>query len=371
MSQPRNLRRRFASGALIAALPLTLALALSGCTNAALINDVPVVTETVEPAAPAPDVTEETPVTEEPATEDTYAARWPLTGMGTDAVADRPALLVKVENSAAARPQTGLEFADIVYEQVVEGGMTRYVAVYHSQLPDQILPVRSARPTDVPIVTPYGGIFAYSGAQAAFIQAINNAGNQSLIFDSGAPGLFRVGDRPAPHNVAGDPEVLLAQANASRVSPPNSEMEFAPSLAQSTAVTEGTDVSNLAVRMSSAFTANYQWDPATQTFLRSDGTAPSMSSTGERLSATNVVLVAADITMSTLPGASAVPETILQGSGRAIFAAGGKYIEGTWQKGGNADTFTFLDANGYPVQFAPGNTWIQLVPNGSGGWTLS
>jgi hypothetical protein len=285
-------------------------------------------------------------------------------------VAERPALLVKVENSAAARPQAGLEAADIVYEQVVEGGMTRFVAVYHSTLPDQILPVRSARPTDVPIVTPYQGVFAYSGAQGPFIQAINAAGNQSLIFDSGARGMARVAGRSAPHNVGADPEVLLSQANATRVSPPPTGMQFANSLETSSAYA-GQPVSDISARMSAAFTANYRWDAGRGAFLRFDGSNPSMSAAGTQLGATNVVLIAADMTMSNIAGASQVPETILSGSGRAIFAAGGNYIEGTWQKGSNADPFTFFDSNGNPVQFAPGNTWIQLVPNGSGGWTLS
>ena len=71
------------------------------------------------------------------------APAWPLTGVPADAVADRPALAVKIENSVDARPQTGLTAADMVWEQVVEGGITRFVAVYHSDLPPEIGPVRS------------------------------------------------------------------------------------------------------------------------------------------------------------------------------------------------------------------------------------
>lgn len=125
--------------ALLAGLPLALALILTGCadgtTSVTVTEPEPVVT--TEPApevtTPAPEVTQ--PAGEEP---DNYPARWPLTGVGTQEVADRPALLVKVENSNVARPQEGLENADVLYEVVVEGGITRYIAVYHSELPEQI-----------------------------------------------------------------------------------------------------------------------------------------------------------------------------------------------------------------------------------------
>jgi len=358
--------------ALLAGLPLALALMLTGCAD----NTTEVVTlPEPEPVVTAEPTTEPAPVapeTNEPAgAEDTYPARWPLTGVGTQEVADRPALLVKVENSNIARPQEGLEYADVLYEVVVEGGITRYIAVYHSELPEQILPVRSARPSDIPIVTPYGGLFAYSGAQGPFIQAINAAGNQSLIFDSGVPGLARVAGRSAPHNVAGNPITLLNQANATRVSPPQGGMPFALDVAGSSAAENGNPVGTIDVRMSNIQRSVFTWDAGTGRFLRSDGATPSVQVSGARLSAVNVVLLAADYVNSDIPGTSAVPTAVLTGSGRALFAADGKYIEGTWQKGGPADPFTFLDSNGQPVIFAPGNTFVQIVPDMAGGWQLN
>src|SRR5690625_7323483 len=76
---------------------------------------------------------------------------------------------VKVENSAAARPQTGLHSADIVYEEMIEGGQTRFLALFHSQVPEEIGPIRSLRPMDVPLATPYGGQLIFSGVQLAFL----------------------------------------------------------------------------------------------------------------------------------------------------------------------------------------------------------
>lgn len=233
------------------------------------------------------------------------------------------------------------------------------------------MPVRSARPTDIPIVTPYGGLFAYSGAQGPFIQAINAAGNQSLIFDSGVAGLARVAGRSAPHNVAGNPITLLNQANATRVSPPQGGMPFARDLAGSSAAESGTAIGTIDVRMSNIQRTVFTWDAASGTWLRSDGGTPSVQVSGARLAATNVILVAADYINSDFPGTSSVPMAVLTGSGRALFAADGKYIEGTWQKGGDADPFTFLDSAGQPVVFAPGNTFVEVVPATAGGWALS
>ena len=115
---------------------------------------------------------------------------WPLTGVEVDAVPARPALAVKIENSVAARPQSGLNAADVVWEQVVEGGIPRYVAVYHSNLPAQIGPIRSVRPMDPAIAAPLRGLFAFSGGQAGYVDAIAAAGMQVLSNDAGAEPLL-------------------------------------------------------------------------------------------------------------------------------------------------------------------------------------
>jgi len=368
--------------ALLAGLPLALALILTGCANN-------------EPAAAPPvEIVDETPEPEEVVTEpdeveteapDPYGARWPLTGVGTDEVADRPAFIVKVGNDPTGRrSQEGLEYADVIYEVVVEGGITRLIAVFQSELPPRVMPVRSGRPTDIPIITPYGGVFVYSGAQGPFIQAINAAGNQSLTFDSGVGGsnLARADGRNDLHSVAAVPGPLLALANATRVSPPQGTMPFARDAESSTAGTDGAPVSTLTARMSNSQTSVFTWNASNGKFMRADSTQGS----GQQLGAVNLIFIETFYGNTDVAGTSSVPNANLspvnssgQGvpgcetsvcTGRAVFAADGKYIEGTWQKGGPADPFTFLDADGQPVVFAPGNTFVQVVPT-SGSWQLS
>src|SRR5690625_5208618 len=92
-------------------------------------------------------------------------------------------MTVKIENSAASRPQTGLQQADVVWEEMVEGGITRYAAVYHSRLPETFGPVRSVRPMDPAMAAPYGGLMVFSGGQTPFVTALRDAGLQLFADD--------------------------------------------------------------------------------------------------------------------------------------------------------------------------------------------
>src|SRR5699024_2428343 len=135
----------------------------------------------------------------------TFPARddvWPLTGMPGE-VEERAAVAVKVENSPQARPQTGLEDADIVWEELVEGGMTRFNAVFHSRLPDVVGPIRSVRPMDAGITAPFGGVLVISGGQPRFLAEVRGAGVQLVSDDDGDDGFFRSSERRSPHNLYG------------------------------------------------------------------------------------------------------------------------------------------------------------------------
>src|SRR5699024_9680447 len=163
---------------------------------------------------------------------------WPLTGKTGDIV-DRPAMTVKIENSIASRPQTGLQEADVVWEEMVEGGITRFGAVYHSQLPETFGPVRSVRPMDAAIAAPYGGLMVFSGGQAPFVAALRDAGLQLFADDLGSPGFSRSPERYAPHNLFADRQVFLDNADGNHQDPPPEQFAFADSADEATAVTEG------------------------------------------------------------------------------------------------------------------------------------
>jgi hypothetical protein len=293
---------------------------------------------------------------------------WPLTGVPVDAVANRPALAVKIENSIDARPQTGLNSADLVYEEVVEGGITRFCAVFQSTVPPQVGPVRSVRPMDPSIAAPLHGVLAFSGGVKTYITAATRAGLQVLSQDSGSRGFHRSSARSAPHNVYADPSVLLGQADAAHSAAPPPQFATALPTEQPSAAT-GQPVSALHLTMSGVSHPTWTWDAGSGKWLRSEGSTPSVDAAGgSRLAATNVVVLRVDVVTTSArdPAGNPVPETVLSGTGAAFVVSAGHAVAATWTKPGVADPVTLTGSDGRPVRLAAGNTWIELVPNGSG-----
>ena len=355
---------RRARGA-VAGIGLLCALALTACTSVAPqappTPDTVTIAPTVDPAkgaapAPAP------PAPVLPPT-------WPLTGI-EGAVAQRAALAVKIENTAMARPQTGLEQADVVWETIVEFDVSRFVAVFQSQVPAEVGPIRSVRPMDPPIVAPLHGLIAYSGGQPGIVELVQASGAQSISHDAGAPGLYRIKTRAAPHNVYGSPQAFWDQADADHQAAPGGQFAFARTLEAASAVAGGSPTTTLSLHLSAASNPSWSWDGTS--WLRSEGSAPAMAASGARLSATNVVTITADHpnTGFGAQGGAPVPTYSLVGSGDAVVASGGKTLAARWQKDAQDTPLKLAAADGSPVILAPGNTWVELVPNGSGSLTL-
>ncbi|GEL96761.1 DUF3048 domain-containing protein [Cellulomonas terrae] len=322
------------------------------------------------------------PVTQAPVIEPAKAAppapvvppRWPLTGVAAAEVAPRPALAIKVENSGEARPQTGLDQADVIWEQVVEGGISRFVAVYQSQVPAEVGPIRSVRPMDPAIAAPLHGLIAFSGGQQPFVQSLKNAGLQIVSMDAGAAGFYRKkGVGPAPHNVYGTPQTFWDQADADHSAVPPTQFVMAKTLEKASAVVAGAPASTVAVRLSGYSRPTWTWDAGTGTWLRAEGTAPAMLRSGARIAATNVVTLKVRLVDSGTkdPAGNPVPETVLDGSGDATVSSGGRTVSGTWSKAGTDAVLTLAAADGSVLTLAPGTTWVELVPTDSGSVTIS
>ncbi len=294
---------------------------------------------------------------------------WPLTGIPSDQVVARPALAIKVENSAAARPQTGLEQADLVWEEVVEGGITRFIAVYHSAAPEQVGPVRSVRPTDPPVVAPLAGLLVYTGGQPPFIDAVGRAGIQSIIRDEGDPGFVKVRGRRAPHNIAATPADLWQQADANHKAPPGAQFSYARAAGQGTASVKGTPATTLEATLSPSSKAIWTWSAPGGVYQRAEGTRPAVSMAGVRLAAKNVVILRVTMVNTKYkdPAGAPVPESKLAGSGAGFVASGGKILPITWSKTGLKTHAVLRGPDGAVVRLEQGNTWIELIPTTEGG----
>lgn len=283
---------------------------------------------------------------------------WPLTGVRVEKVADRPAMSVKIENSPQSRPQTGLEQADVVWEQMVEGGVTRFNAVFHSKVPGTLGPIRSLRPMDAAISAPFGGLFVFSGGQGRFVDQVAATGLRMLSMDAGAAGFYRTRDRYAPHNVYGDTDVFLEAAGDR--GPPPAQFRFARVAAQVSAT-----AGRAAKRIGIAFPASEpSWTWAGEAWARSEGSSNATTTDGGRIEATNVVVLRVQVrdTGTRDPGGNPVPETVLTGSGDAVVCSAGHSMSATWKKAKVDSVLELVDGDGEPVLLAPGNTWVEMVP---------
>lgn len=269
-----------------------------------------------------------------------------------------PSLAAKVDNHPAARPQVGLERADIVFEELVEGGLTRYVAVWQSDVPDTIGPVRSIRPMDPDIISPLGGIVAYSGGQSRFVQLMLNTPVYNAIH--GQPDtddtFYRGDNAPAPHNVlVRAPQVIAEHGD---LSAPVQQFPFSATIASATATKEGSPTARIALRFGSSSSPAWAWDAPSERWVRfMNGGDVDRDFSGNQLSAVNVVTLRVPVQVI-----QSIPTTQLIGSGQAWISTGGATIPATWSKASMTAPIRILDEYGVAVRLAPGNTWVELVP---------
>jgi len=342
----------------------TMALALTACSGGdpepAPTPSPVVVAPTIDPSkvpAPTPSIAPPT---------------WPLTGVEGKPV-NRAALAVKIENTNQARPQTGLNEADVVWETIVEFQVSRYIAVYHSHVPKEVGPIRSVRPTDPIALAPTHGLLAFSGGQRGILPLVAKAGLQPLSNDAGTPGMYRTHDRAAPHNVYGDPATFWKSANAKHQDSPGEQFLFAGSADESAAVAGGKAASKLSFHLSAASNPSWTWDADAKKWNRSEGSTPATARDGKRLVAVNVVSIVAPHVDSgfNAQGGAPVPVYKLVGSGKGVIATGGKSIAVTWKKAATDKPLRLFLPDGKPALLAPGNTWVELVPKEDGSLTVS
>ena len=277
----------------------------------------------------------------------------PLTGLpDVGGGLGRPALSVKIENSPDSRPQVGIEQADVVYEEVVEGGITRFVVIFNSQVPANLGPIRSVRDMDPNIVWPLGGIFAYSGGAPGPVAHISDAPVNLVDESATGTAMYRDRGRAAPHNLFGYGQALFDRGGQPVPPPP-----LFPYLAAG----EGWAAPEPVLQFRAGFQAGYDptwtWDAATGTWKRSYGATPFMAASGVQVAPQNVV-----VQFIEYPGYSD-GKTI--GGGDVMVFSGGNLIRGKWLRSGAEQPAAFFDAAGNVIKLTPGQTWVELLPVGS------
>jgi hypothetical protein len=286
--------------------------------------------------------------------------------------APQAALVVKIDNTGSGRPQAGIRQADLVVEEVVEGGLTRLLVVFHSQDPETVGPVRSARSTDLSVMAELGRpLFAWSGANPTFRAQVESAGLIDVGVSAEPQAYRREATRPAPYNLFADPVALRTaggdEARGDGTAPqrlfeyrdPSDEVETEDARA-----TTGMR----SVRTTQLTTAiGWSWNPDTRLFERTQGGTPHVDNAGERVAVPNVVLRMTPYVDSGVrdSAGAVVPEAETVGAGDAWLLSGGRAQPGRWEKTSDEAVTTFTGTDGEPLRLLPGRTWIEMLPPGA------
>jgi hypothetical protein len=290
--------------------------------------------------------------------------RSPFTGQPVDPeVLEQPLLIVKIENSAPSRPQSGLDAADIVIEELVEFGITRFMVLFHSDLPAVAGPVRSARPVDVDLLSGFGRSgFAYSGARAEVEGLLASAPAVRVI--EGVSGFFRDDARRAPHNLYVEPSTLVEVVRARGARPLVDIGWVFDELAPDGALTCPAAApgcpdpgASVVVEMSSSFRSGWTYDATAGVYRRDQNGRPFAAAGPGEIGAANVVILATRHYV----GASGYDETDATTAGApAIVLRDGRRYEARWVKPTASDLLRILTPDGEPFPLKPGATWVHL-----------
>lgn len=297
----------------------------------------------------------------------------PLTGLrlaDLDA-AERPAIAVKIDNLDSdgsrntAVPQAGLAAADIVFEELVEGNITRFVAVFHSSDPgDRVGPVRSARTTDLHILPQFGRtLFAWSGGNAGVTAAVLEAESLIDLGHNRQPDAYtRDSSRRAPHNLYLDAGSLWGHA-PDEVIPPDPIFEYrddedpTPSDAEAAA---GVDLTWGGGPSSSP--VGWAWDEDLELYHRTQRDRAHVDEDGNQIVAQNIVVLITDYIPS--PADPRSPEAVTTGEGDALVFTDGVVIRGRWRRPALDRPALLVDEADDPILLTPGQTWIELPREG-------
>ena len=338
MSRPGRVSR---SAALLAVLLAGPAVVLSCATSAA-----PAAPASAPPGPPRQLVPPPAPPLPPPVPVSSF------TGLPTDPAA--PMLGVKIDNVPQARPQSGLEMADLVYVEPVEGGLSRLLVVFQSQLPPVVGPIRSIRHSDLELLAGFGRpALAFSGEAPALRPLIEQAPVLDVSVRNRPTAYHRDGHRPAPHDLYGDPHQLREGA----APPRDIGFRFGPP------PPGGEPVADTVVRYM-ATEIGLQWVPAEARWLITMDGAPLVAASGARPGAATVVLQRVALHDTGIRDAAGAPSplAVTVGTGDAVVLRDGLAFAGHWSRPTPDQGTTFALPDGVPLLFAPGPVWVILVP---------
>ncbi|WP_435850845.1 DUF3048 domain-containing protein [Streptomyces mirabilis] len=320
-------------GAMTAAL-LTVAAAgslVTGCSSGSSATD--------DGRAPAPSRSQ---------VQETAPTRSPSSTAG-------PVLAVKIDNVSAARPQTGLDAADVVYAEQVEGGLSRLMAIFASKLPSTVGPVRSARESDLELLRQFDRpTLAFSGAQHKLLPVIAKAPVHAVSADEGSSAYYRSASKVAPHNLFLHPKQLMHSAPGAAALTTGFHFGAAPA--------GGSAETSRTVRFPAA-SFTFAWSASKHRWLVSMDGTPTVTTDGNRVAPATVVVQYVEVRNSKYHDVlgNNTPYTETVGSGTAKVLRDGKVYDVDWKRPTAGDGTDFTTADGAPMNFAKGQVWVVFA----------
>ncbi|QAS52127.1 DUF3048 domain-containing protein [Halobacillus litoralis] len=336
---------------------LIVLLFLAACNKEAGANqssEEPEKSETDEREKPV----EEEKVSVEPNdAESTHKDVFPLTGEPADDPIDTPIVSVMVNNHTKARPQSGLSQADLVYEVLAEGQITRFLALFQSEIPDTIGPVRSARPYYFELADGHDALYVYHGASTAINQQVANSGVRYLngaIYDNNGWLFQRSSDRAAPHNsyLLTDGIDRAVDHKSYETTVNHKDLPF-----KEDSQLDGNPVDDVTIAYSNSTEVSYSYDEENEQFLRSSDGEPTIDrANNERIAVENIFVIKTDHQIIDNVGRRDID---LTSGGDAYLLQKGQLKEVQWK---NIDGQLLPFEDGEPLSFTPGHTWVNIIP---------
>jgi len=344
-----------------------LVLAITACSGAgtSLLSRSPTSSTTTAPPTTtttiAPPPTTTTPPPPPTTTEAPSSPLAQFTGEELAAPMSRPAFLVKIDNHQLARPQWGINQADVVFEELVEGNITRFAAIFHSRNVTDIGPVRSARTGDFELLSNLNTpLFGNSGGNPTVMRLLNDV-DMVLVGDTnvGRAAYRRNDERKAPHNLLTGTGEIYAAADGRGGTPPQmfSYRKDGESLPLSAQPITAIDIDY------GGYQVAYRWDDVFQGWARTQQETEHVDYDGVQIAPENVIIQFVKYGQSVAYAGS--PEVKVIGRGDAWVLTNGHLIEGTWNRQTSLDVTEFRDADGATIKLTPGRTWIALPRSGT------
>lgn len=338
---------------ILGSIGLAVVIAATATSYVVLHNYKPTVAKPDKVYVPAPKIT-------------TVASM--LTGLPVDpSINKRPVTAIMIENSDAARPQSGLDQAGVVFEAFAEGGVTRFVALYQDSQPGYVGPVRSARPYYIQWLLGFDAAYAHVGGSPDALQDISTWNVKDLNEFYNANAYERTSTRDAPHNVY----TSIAQLNQAETSKGYITSKYSGFPRKKEAPSKTPNASSIDMTFSGPdYNVHYDYNTATNSYKRSEAGASHMelNKDGSTVQITPKVVIAMVVPEQNgaldSSGAYYADYAVI-GSGQVTIFQDGTVETGTWTKTSNTSQITFTDAKGQPLGLNPGQTWIDALSTSS------